>query len=129
MKRENKSWLEDRLIGIARLEPSIRAIWAYTEGEPFNPFDRYIVHTFYVFDDSDVVQGNTEELKEKAIKFYKNYIEGIAQLMQGAGGIKFTPVRYEHQFKIPKEAEQIWSREIDKRALMLDEEALYGNNN
>lgn len=128
MKRENKSWLEDRLIGIARLEPSVRAIWAYTEGEPFNHFDRYVVHTFYVFDDSDVVQGNTEELKGKAINFYRNYIEPIGQLMQSAGSINFTPVRYEHQFKIPKEAEQIWSRETDHRALLLDEEALYGDD-
>lgn len=126
MKRENKSWLEDRLIGIARLEPSIRAIWAYTEGEPFNPFDRYIVHTFYVFDDSDIVQGNTEELKGKAIEFYKNYIEGIAQMMQAAGGINFTPVRYEYQFKIPKEAEQIWERISDARANKLDGDLLNG---
>ena len=129
MKRENKSWLEDRLIGVARLEPSVRAIWAYTEGEPFNPHDRYIVHTFYVFDDTDVVQGNTQELKNKAVKFYQDYINPISHLMYAAGSIDFTPVRYEHQFKIPKEAEQIWSREIDQRALMLDEESLNGTDN
>lgn len=129
MKRENRSYMEDRLIGVARLEPSIRAIWAYTEGEPFNQLDKYVVHTFYVFDDSEIVRGNPEELKQKAIDFYQDYIRPIGQLMSAAGDIRFTPVRYEHQFKIPKQAEQIWSRETDKRALMLDERSLDGTDN
>lgn len=123
---EQRSYLEDRLIGVARLEPKIRAIWAYTRGTPFDLIDPYEVFTFYVFDDHNIVEGDEEELKTKAVNFYQTYLKPLATHMSAAGKLHFSPVKYEEQFKIPKQAEQIWARHLDKRAGMLDAERLIG---
>lgn len=123
---ERRSYLEERLIGVARLEPKIKAIWAYTRGTPFDLIDPYEVFTFYVFDDHNITEGNEEDLKRKAINFYQIYLKPLSTHMSAAGILHFTPVKYEEQFKIPKQAEQIWSRSLDKRAIMLDEGSVDG---
>lgn len=120
--KENRSYLEDRLIGVARLEAKIVAIWAYTRGTPFDRLDPYEVFTYYVFKDHNLTEGEEEELKKKAASFYKTYLRPLAMHMSAAGILHFTPVKYESQFKIPKEAEQIWARHLDPRAVKLDED-------
>lgn len=119
--RGSKSYLEERLIGVARLEPKVSAIWAYTRGTPFDLIDRYEVFTFYVFDDHGITEGDEIELKRKAIDFYTTYLKPLSTHMGAAGILHFTPIKYEEQFKIPKEAEQIWARHLDKRAGLIDE--------
>lgn len=123
---ERRSYLEERLIGVARLEPKIVAIWAYTRGTPFDLIDPYEVFTFYVFDDHDITNGDIETLKVKTTNFYQSYLMPLASHMRAAGTLHFSAVKYEEQFKIPKQAEQIWARHLDKRASMLDEGSVDG---